>query len=420
MAWYGLSNSASRSVDEVGVNAVSTRTPAHDVNNVDWNELDVTRLITISTALATAENIFFYPISTLKTREQAVRLSLLTVTTTPSVSSTAHANSLTHPVHLTFDSAVTRLRPISGFVASLRDHACSALSASVQQCRDSMLNGGMRSLYKGFWTSSIGYMPSYASYLMTYSYCKHALGWSNEAARDPWKSIYIPLVAGIAADVASLVLYIPVDVVVQRMQLKDAPFTGGIDATSRIFKEEGLRGLYRGAGAHATYSCISSAVWWISYEKVKTMLTRSPEQVAQERHVSVDKAADTPQRMPQFVAGLCAGTVTAVVVNPIDVVTTRLQTQAAVFRPCAASSEALPPAPTPTPGQPHINQHAHVPYKHLLHGLRMLVKEEGFRGFGLGLLPSIAYKAPLSALTSILYELTFYYSRSPSSTKTLL
>jgi CubicO group peptidase (beta-lactamase class C family) len=51
-----------------------------------------------------------------------------------------------------------------------------------------------------------------------------------------WASAVLPLAAGIFADVASLGLYVPVDVVVQRLQL--GKYSGLRQALKQMWKEE--------------------------------------------------------------------------------------------------------------------------------------------------------------------------------------
>jgi hypothetical protein len=78
---------------------------------------------------------------------------------------------------------------------------------------------------------------------------------------DHLPSQHQPLVHFLAGSIAQLsgsVLWVPQDVVKERLQVQKDPltgavkgnFTGSLDAVKRIVKEEGIRGLYRGYIAH--------------------------------------------------------------------------------------------------------------------------------------------------------------------------
>lgn len=361
-----------------------SRAKSVDPNNVDWTELNVPRFLLISSTVSIAENAFVYPFYLIKTREQVERGHLPGTSSTGAVSSTGGQTAAGRAWH----------------------RLTSAISFTRTQVQDATKGVGMRGLYRGFWVSSLGHMPPYALYLMLYSYSKHALGWTPDAT-SAWMKLGVPLVSGVFADVAALSMAVPVDVISQRLQLRDNRFRNAWHAARSIVRDEGVRGLYRGTGAALAYSAVGSAVWWSVYENVKSVMLRRPYSGSGVRSGTAS-SADKPNRGVHVAAGFLAGLVTATIVNPLDIVTTRLQTQQHLL---LMHSSATSTAPA---GSAAALAARPVMYRNMVHGFREMVRQEGLRSFTRGLLPNIAYKAPLSALSSLLYELTFHYSRKPA------
>jgi hypothetical protein len=193
------------------------------------------------------------------------------------------------------------------------------------------------------------------------------------------------------ADAICILLYVPNDVIVQRLQIVDSPYKSGFDAIRQIYKTEGIKGYYRGLGATFLFTSTYSATWWMVYENVKIFLYNP---VILPYLTSSSKSNDDKthiHRMPQVLAGFIAGTITAICMNPIDVVKTRIQTQ---------KFQALDRS-TPT-----------TAYKNVFHGLKNLICEEGVRGLSKGLIPKLISRGPLSALNAVIFELVLYYSRN--------
>eukprot|EP00696_Hemimastix_kukwesjijk_P016659 gnl/Hemi2/5145_TR1797_c0_g1_i1.p1 gnl/Hemi2/5145_TR1797_c0_g1~~gnl/Hemi2/5145_TR1797_c0_g1_i1.p1 ORF type:complete len:346 (-),score=74.77 gnl/Hemi2/5145_TR1797_c0_g1_i1:57-1094(-) len=311
-----------------------------DSNNITWAELDVGKFTLVTAAVSVAENVLFYPFHLLKTREQVDKTQKL--------------------------------------------HALST-KETVAMARNTVKEGGVRGLYRGFWSSSFGSIPSYVVYLVTYSWTKHMCGWDNpHVAPTQQQKIWVPFVAGAIADVASIAFYVPVDVVVQRLQLKDSKYKGVTDAVRSIWKEDGPKGFFRGFGATLTYSVVGSITWWITYENAKAALAGRFTRTKQ----SLSTGEKPPDRVAQFVSGFIAGGVAAVACQPIDVVKTRLQTQGA-----------------------GVGGQQGTRYTNLWHGMKTALREEGVRAFSKGLIPRALSRAPLSAISSVSYELMLYYCR---------
>eukprot|EP00128_Syssomonas_multiformis_P009488 Colp12_sorted_trinity150504_noHs@16526 len=177
-------------------------------------------------AVSIGENVIYYPFYLLKTREQ-----------------------------------VDRTRGVNTFLQSLNTS------------RQILIKEGIQGFYKGFWTCSIASLPSFAVYFVSYKYLKHKV---EEIFGKEKASLYSPFFAGTCADILSNTIYVPVEVVVQRLQLKDKDprYLTTRSTISTIWREEGFKGFYTGFGATTLTYGIASGVWWSTYEGSKKQLLR--------------------------------------------------------------------------------------------------------------------------------------------------
>lgn len=53
-----------------------------------------------------------------------------------------------------------------------------------------------------------------------------------------------------------------------------ARYNGGLDVARKVFKSDGIRGLYRGFGLSVMTYSPSSAVWWASYGSSQRIIWR--------------------------------------------------------------------------------------------------------------------------------------------------
>ena len=161
---------------------------ASSLHSTDWSSVSLPRFCFWMSLFSIAENFLFYPFYLLKTREQADR--------------SAHYRAL--------ESARFHLNTV-------------------------MRKEGARGLYRGFAASSFVSLPAYGLYSGVYTWAKEQLGYhtaspsaddasSSFAGRHPqFVAFAAPFVAGLVADVASIGLYVPGDVIVQRLQLLNSP-----------------------------------------------------------------------------------------------------------------------------------------------------------------------------------------------------
>eukprot|EP00697_Spironema_sp_BW2_P007929 gnl/Spiro4/22382_TR11027_c0_g1_i1.p1 gnl/Spiro4/22382_TR11027_c0_g1~~gnl/Spiro4/22382_TR11027_c0_g1_i1.p1 ORF type:complete len:255 (+),score=27.35 gnl/Spiro4/22382_TR11027_c0_g1_i1:87-851(+) len=193
---------------------------AHGGVLTEWDKLCIWKLIGLSSLTTLLECAIYHPLWVLKTRQQLDK-SL-------TVSHTKQTFALMHT--LVREEGITR------------------------------------GLYRGFWPGTLGTIPPYSAYLVVYQFTKYSL------ARDPCPTFIqstSPLIAGIIAEIIALGMYVPVDVVVQRMQLTHNVGKSALVVGRQVLHEEGLRGLFRGAFIAAQSYMLASATWWLVYEHTK-------------------------------------------------------------------------------------------------------------------------------------------------------
>lgn len=222
--------------------------------------------------------------------------------------------------------------------------------------------GGVRALYRGFGWSLLGGIPSEVVYYVGYTHAKQAMLLTPTGQANP-SAVF--LIAGALADLLSVFLSVPADVVSQRLQLQSSrattspPPPSGMQVARRILRHEGVGGLWRGAGASLACYMPYSAVWWCTHEKAKVQL---------ERRLGCD--AEHPGMLA--LSGALAGVTSTAVTNPLDVVKTRIQ--------CLDTPTTL---------------------RAVVGGL---MRESGWRGLYSGLMPRLLAAVPRSVCVVLAYE----------------
>jgi len=294
---------------------------AHIVN-VEWQKINLGRLALALGTTSLLENLLYHPWWVLKTREQAEVISR---------SEGVWRNSYTF-------------------------------------ARKILQREGIKALYRGFWAGSIGSLPSAYLYLISYHKAKHELS----KYTSPLLQLTAPFIAGILAEAASLLFFVPIDVITQRMQLLNTIGRNSFTVAKDLIKSEGFLSLYRGTLLTGLKLGIGSGVWWLAYEQNKSSIS--------------NLTGRAPSAISGIFAGFIAGILSTVVTNPLDVVKTRIQMQV-----------------------PDVKG---IPYRTAMVGFKDIWKKEGWRGLNRGLAPKIISQGPLSAFWAVIYELVLKYSLS--------
>ncbi|KAF7349218.1 hypothetical protein MSAN_01711200 [Mycena sanguinolenta] len=140
---------------------------------------------------------------------------------------------------------------------------------------------------------------------------------------------------GIAAGIASKIFEHPFDLTKVRLQAQvldaEARFSGPLDCLHKTWKNEGIRGLYRGLPAPIVGAMVENASLFLSYRELQDLIKSVNHQNKEE-----------PSSMSQLaLAGAGAGAITSFLLTPIELVKCKMQVQMLVAPPI--SSSASPP-----------------------------------------------------------------------------
>lgn len=274
----------------------------------------------------------------------------------------------TDVVTLPFDTLRARLNT-TAHGAGL---SAEPLQALLGMARRTVRTEGISGLYRGTSSVLVFCCPAYAVYFGTYK----ALANFLEARSGG--SLWSYFAAGLAAELAGNVVYIPYDVTKQRLQTNSPGCRRTIvDELRCIVRHEGAHGLYRGVQATLLTYVPFSGIYFASYEALKRRMT----------------SARTDGRQPGpgalFSAAVLAGAVASVATQPIDAVRTRIQVA--------------------KPGAVAVATSAHHPLS-LVQTARHALAEEGPRALVRGTAARVLALAPGCGLTMALFEALLPYA----------
>jgi hypothetical protein len=225
---------------------------------------------------------------------------------------------------------------------------------------------GVTGLYRGLVVSVVGAVPALMIYYTTYEYTKRLILQSEWLKQNPFLAY---MASGLLAETASCVVFVPVDVIKERLQvqsnLRSYEYTGGLDAFKKIMHTEGLRGIYKAYGATVGSFGPFSALYFAFYETFKSL--------------AVSPGVDITFPQSLLCAG-GAGSIASWVTNPLDMAKLRMQVARASSRNDVFQ------------------------YRHMLHGVYSIAKTEGFRALFKGSMARIAFHTPNTAIIMSLVE----------------
>ncbi|KAA0162457.1 hypothetical protein FNF31_03256 [Cafeteria roenbergensis] len=283
---------------------------------------------------------------------------------------------------------------LSGTLARLPTHPLDTLKARLQTLRaGSMAAGarppsalellrtiarteGLRGLYRGLGvTLTLGPFAS-VLYFTGYEGSRDAL----KRALPGAPAALSHLSAGLIAEALSCVLFVPVDVIKERMQVQGGRpagagttyYTGTVHAITSIYRGEGLAGVYRGYWATVGSFGPFSALYFAFYEAAKAAY------LGQAGPEAPRGAAQMPF-WASLLSGASAGAAASVLTNPLDLVKLRLQVQR---------------------GGAGLD----FGYTGLIQGLRRMAAEEGLRAMMRGAGTRVAFHTPTTAISMALFE----------------
>ena len=219
-------------------------------------------------------------------------------------------------------SALTlALHPLS--VLKTRAQASTAPSSLSRgdALRAMLRTSGVRGLYAGLGPVILGAVPARAAYISVLEGTRPAAR-RGAAAAGLSGAAAVSAASGASAFgavLASQLVYVPVDVVTQKLMVAGDPHAAGAGAGAgeataaqvvrAILKESGPLGLYRGFGVSLVAHLPGGSIWWASYAGARARLG----------------AAALPALAEQALAAAVAAVAAVAVTAPLDTLKTRVQ-----------------------------------------------------------------------------------------------
>lgn len=180
---------------------------------------------------------------------------------------------LTHPL----DTAKARIQAPT---AAARNNPIAVAAQTYKGPIDALLKtyakDGVFGLYRGFGVIIAGGTPGTIIYLCGYDIFKDHL--QSVSGNNTQASFGIHFASGLLAETVACVVYVPVDVIKERLQVQSlassaTDYKGSMDAMLKIAKYEGIRGLYKGYIPTLVSFGPYSALYFMLYEQFKDRIT---------------------------------------------------------------------------------------------------------------------------------------------------
>ncbi|KAL3636543.1 hypothetical protein CASFOL_018842 [Castilleja foliolosa] len=247
-----------------------------------------------------------------------------------------------------FSGVTVALYPISVVKTRMQVASNNAVERSaVSVIKGLLKTDGIPGLYRGFGTVITGAIPTRIIFLTALETTKVAAYKTVQPFKlsEPTKAAIANGVAGMMASLCTQTVFVPVDVVSQRLMVQGysghAKYNGGLDVVRKVIKADGIRGLYRGFGLSVITYSPSSAVWWASYGASQRFIWRRIYMFTTgftgTRHLDDGIAAPSGQNivLVQAAGGIIAGATASSITTPLDTIKTRLQVMGQEKRPSA-------------------------------------------------------------------------------------
>jgi solute carrier family 25, member 33/36 len=244
---------------------------------------------------------------------------------------------------------------------------------------------GPSGFFRGLPPTLIGIIPSRSAYFYAYQRCKTLLA-SNPYFSIPQLSEGSPInamVSGLMAGIVSNTITNPIWMIKTRMTILadtaagQQTYRGYGDVVWSIYKQEGIKGFYKGIQA-SYWGCAEGAVQFLIYEQLKTrLLRRKRNQLIANGQGSSISTIDL-SLSTYFWSAALSKMLASICTYPHEVARTRIREQArmGVFK-----------------------------YKHMWQTIALIAKEEGRQGLYSGMGIHLLKVVPNSALMFVTYEI---------------
>lgn len=307
----------------------------------------------------------------------------------------------THPL----DTAKARLQAQQ--IKSIKTQSVQTYHGPIDVLRKTARAEGMRGLYRGFGAIFVGGTPGTVIYLSGYEQAKKRLSSRNEnQPQSRGMDFLVHFASGMLAETLACVIYVPVDVVKERLQVQrqDAKvkYYGSYDAMKTILRDEGLSGIYKGYAATLVSFGPFSAIYFGLYEIFKDGARIYTGNEVQTSRQSFDQAALTRKELEDLpfpwlmTCSASAGAIASWLTSPLDMAKLRLQLE----RGQSAATK------TNSVGE------AGLAYGGMANCLRQAYRDGGMRALFRGAGARVMHFTPATCITMTFYEkCTSFYAR---------
>ncbi|KAH8367489.1 hypothetical protein KR200_011807 [Drosophila serrata] len=228
------------------------------------------------------------------------------------------AGVLEHLVMYPLDSVKTRMQSLSPPTNNLN---------ILSTFRNMVTREGLLRPIRGASAVVLGAGPAHSLYFAAYEMTKEV------AAKFTSVSNLNYVISGVVATLIHDAISSPTDVIKQRMQMYNSPYTSVVSCVRDIYKREGVKAFYRAYGTQLVMNLPYQTIHFTTYElfQNKVSANENPYALAARNNAStpslqlnLDRKYNPPVHMA---AGAAAGACAAAITTPLDVVKTLLNTQ---------------------------------------------------------------------------------------------
>jgi len=290
---------------------------------------------------------------------------------------------------------------MAGSIAGVAEH-CLMYPVDVVKTRMMCIKGNPETQYKSItgalrtiirqegWTRPVrgvsavfvGAGPAHAMYFAGYEKIKRELTLRFTKGK-PGESPLANALAGGSATLLHDAVMNPAEVVKQRMQMFQSPYSSCRDCILKTYRSEGVSAFYRSYTTALTMNIPFQVTHFVMYEKMQELTNH-------ERHYNP---------LTHVVSGAVAGGAAAAVTTPMDVCRTLLNTQQGLCAVPHCSESPLPGGPGIT-----LNNTRTAKISGMFQAFRVVYVTNGIPGFFKGCWPRVIYQMPATAISWACYE----------------
>ena len=204
---------------------------------------------------------------------------------------------ITHPI----DTIKTNIQ-ISKIQNDIRLRSIITVSQRIYKAQ------GIKGFYQGVWIASLMGAPASSLFFGFYDYFKAKLSSSNYLNND-----FKYFIAAMGAEAVSCVLWVPIDVIKERLQvqnnLKIYKYKNSFDAIKTILKNEGIFKIYSAYGGTLLSFGPTIGINLLFYEKIK-------------KYLFSERKAST---FEHFLIAFSSSVIGSIIINPIEISKIRMQ-----------------------------------------------------------------------------------------------